>query len=111
MSKKLYVGNLPYNVSEDSVRQAFAAIGEVSSVRLITDETGRMKGFGFVEMASDEAAAKAIASLNGTTFMGRNVIVNEARPQTERGRTGGGGSRGRQGGKPFGKGREPGKWR
>lgn len=111
MSKKIYVGNLSYNVSEDAVKEAFAAIGEVLSVRLITDETGRMKGFGFVEMASDEDAAKAIASLNGTTFMGRNVIVNEARPQTERGRSGGGGPRGRQGGKPFGRGREPGKWR
>lgn len=112
MSKKIYVGNLSYNVSEDAVKEAFAAIGEVLSVRLITDETGRMKGFGFVEMASDEDAAKAIASLNGTTFMGRNVIVNEARPQTERGRSGGGGGpRGRQGGKPFGRGRETGKWR
>lgn len=111
MSKKIYVGNLSYNVSENAVKEAFAAIGEVLSVRLITDETGRMKGFGFVEMAQDEDAAKAITSLNGTTFMGRNIIVNEARPQTERGRSGGGGPRGKQGGKPFGRGREPGKWR
>lgn len=110
MSKKLYVGNLPYNTSEEAVRQAFAAIGEISSVRLITDETGRMKGFGFVEMTTDEDAQKAITSLNGTIFMGRNLIVNEARPQTERSR-GGGGPRGRQGGKPFGRGRESGKWR
>lgn len=114
MSKKIYVGNLSYNTSEASVRDAFGAIGEVLSVKLITDETGRMKGFGFVEMASDDAALKAITSLNGTLFMGRNIVVSEARPQAERGRPAGrsgGGPRGRQGGKPFGKGRESGKWR
>ncbi len=108
MSKKIYVGNLPYNVTEDAVREAFAAVGEVLTVRLITDETGRMKGFGFIEMASDQDAAKAIDALNGSSIMGRNIIVNEARPQTDKGRSGG--ARGKQG-KPFGRGREPGKWR
>jgi RNA recognition motif-containing protein len=85
MSKKLYVGNLPYKADEESLRELFAAIGEVQSVRIITDETGRSKGFGFVEMTSDEEAEKAITSLNGSSLMGRNIIVNEARPQAERG--------------------------
>lgn len=108
MSKRIYVGNLSYNATEGSVREVFAGFGEILSVRLITDETGRMKGFGFVEMSSDQDAAKAIESLNGQLFMGRNIVVSEARPQAERGSSGGG--RRRQG-KPFGRGREPGKWR
>ncbi len=108
MSKKIYVGNMPYNATEDSVKKAFDAFGEVLSVRLITDESGRSKGFGFIEMASDQDAAKAIEALNGQLFMGRNIVVSEARPQTDRG--GAGGARRRQG-KPFGRGREPGKWR
>jgi len=108
MSKKIYVGNLSYNATEDSVREAFAQFGEILSVRLITDSTGRMKGFGFVEMASAQDAAKAIEALNGYSFMGRNIVVSEARPQAERG--GSGGAR-RSHGKPFGRGREPGKWR
>ncbi len=101
MAKKLYVGNLSYNTHEEDLREAFSKIGEVLSVTLIVDQTtGRSKGFGFVEMASDEDADKAISSLNGTSFMDRSITVNEARPKTERGRSGfgGGGNRGRYGG-------------
>jgi RNA recognition motif-containing protein len=107
MSKKIYIGNLPYQINEDSLREVFAAIGEVQSVRIITDETGRSKGFGFVEMTSDEDADKAISSLNGTSLKGRNIIVNEARPQADRGKTRGAGKQRR----PYGTGRESGKWR
>jgi len=88
MSKKIYVGNLPYQTDEDSLKEMFAATGEVLSVKIITDEAGRSKGFGFVEMASDEDADKAISTLNGSSLMGRNIIVNEARPQTSKARTG-----------------------
>lgn len=102
MPKKIYVGNLSYQTDEDSLKNAFDSIGEVLSVRIIKDPTGRSKGFGFVEMTSDEDADKAISSLNGTDFMGRNILVNEARPQTDRGGTGdAGASR-----KPFRGGRE-----
>lgn len=97
MAKKLYVGNLSYNVTEDSLKEVFAAMGEVQSVRIITDAaTGRSKGFGFVEMAADEDADKAIAALNGTAVLDRTINVSEARPQTDRPRTGGGGGRGGQ---------------
>ncbi|MCR4287660.1 MAG: RNA-binding protein [Deltaproteobacteria bacterium] len=105
MAKKLYVGNLSYKTSEDDLREAFAAAGEIQSVKIITDETGRSKGFGFIEMANDEEAAKAISTLNGSTLMERSLIVNEARPQTEKGRPsgkgrpGGGGGGGSFGGK------------
>jgi len=100
MAKKLYVGNLSYNITEDGIRDVFAPLGEVLSVKIITDAaTGRSKGFGFVEMANDEEADKAITSLNGTTVMDRAINVSEARPQTDRGgrgggRPGGGGGRG-----------------
>jgi RNA recognition motif-containing protein len=97
MAKKLYVGNLSYNTHEEDLREAFSKIGEVLSVTLIVDQTsGRSKGFGFVEMASDEDAAKAISSMNGTSFMDRTITVNEARPKTER--SGSGGGRGSRGG-------------
>ncbi len=109
MSKKLYVGNLPYKADEESLKEVFGALGEVSSVRIINDETGRSKGFGFVEMTSDSDAEKAITALNGSALMGRNIVVNEARPQAEKGSRPGPGS-GRQR-KPFGGGREPGRWR
>jgi RNA recognition motif-containing protein len=102
MSKKIYVGNLPYQADENALKKAFDAIGEVSSVRIIRDETGRSKGFGFIEMSSDEDADKAVTNLNGTEFMGRKMIVNEARAQTEKGRTSGG-TRGK---KPFRGGRD-----
>jgi RNA recognition motif-containing protein len=101
MAKKLYVGNLSYNITEDGIRDVFAPLGEVLSVKIITDAaTGRSKGFGFVEMANDEEADKAIASLNGTTVMDRAINVSEARPQTERGGRGGrpGGGGGGRGG-------------
>jgi RNA recognition motif-containing protein len=97
MAKKLYVGNLSYNTHDEDLREAFSKIGEVLSVTLIVDQTsGRSKGFGFVEMASDEDAAKAISSMNGTSFMDRTITVNEARPKTER--SGSGGGRGSRGG-------------
>lgn len=99
MAKKLYVGNLSYTATEDDLKEVFGKIGEVLSAKIITDSaTGRSKGFGFVEMASDEDADKAISSLNGTTLMDRALTVNEARPQRERGGFGGGGGRGGRGG-------------
>ncbi len=102
MAKKLYVGNLSYNTHDEDLREAFSKIGEVVSVTLITDQaTGRSKGFGFVEMATDEDADKAISTMNGTTFMDRTITVNEARPKTDRGGGGrgfGGGGRGGRGG-------------
>jgi len=108
MSKKIYVGNLSYKTSEESLKELFGGIGEVRSARIITDETGRSKGFGFIEMGSDEETDKAISSLNNTSLDGRNIMVNEARPQTERGRTGGGPRKPK---KSFGgRGRESGKW-
>jgi RNA recognition motif-containing protein len=108
MAKKLYVGNLAYNVSEDDLRETFEKAGEIESVKIITDrDTGRSKGFGFVEMASEEAAAKAIAELNGTALMDRNITVSEARPQTDKGRMGGRGGQDR----PFGRGKGPNRWR
>jgi cold-inducible RNA-binding protein len=99
MAKKLYVGNLSYNTKEEDLREAFSKIGEVMSATLIIDKaSGRSKGFGFVEMASDEDAAKAIASLNGTAFMDRTITVNEAKPKTEGSGPGGRGDRGGYGG-------------
>ena len=99
MAKKLYVGNLSYNTHEEDLREAFSKIGEVVSATLIVDQTsGRSKGFGFVEMAKDEDAEKAIAAMNGTSFMDRTITVNEARPKPERSGTGGRGGRGGYGG-------------
>ena len=84
MSKNLYVGNLPWSVTEDEIRAAFEAFGEVTSVKLIEDrETGRPRGFGFVEM-EDAGALEAIESLDGKDFGGRNIKVNEAKPRVER---------------------------
>ncbi len=99
MGKKLYVGNLPFNVDQQSLIDAFAQVGTVESATVITDrETGRSKGFGFVEMSSDAEAAEAINRLNGTDFGGRSITVNEARPmaprENNRGGGGGGGGRG-----------------
>lgn len=85
MGAKLYVGNLPYNVTEERLEQHFAQHGSVISSRIITDKfSGRSKGFGFVEMSSAQEAEKAIASLNGADFEGRNIVVSEARPQAPR---------------------------
>ncbi|WP_319584285.1 RNA-binding protein [Pseudodesulfovibrio sp. 5S69] len=85
MSKNIYVGNLPWSATEDEVRAAFEAHGQVSSVKLIEDrETGRPRGFGFVEMDDDSAALDAIEALDGKDFGGRNLKVNEAKPRVER---------------------------
>ena len=89
----IYVGNLSYEATEDDIRTAFAQFGQVSSVSVIKDrETGRSKGFAFVEMANDEAGKSAIEGLNLQRIAGRAVTVNEARPREER--SGGGGGRG-----------------
>lgn len=85
MAKKLFVGNLPYSISEDEVKSFFSEMGTVESVKIITDQySGRSKGFGFVEMTNDEEADKAIEMLNGKELQDRALIVNEARPMTER---------------------------
>ena len=93
MSKKIYVGNLPFSASDDEIREKFSEYGTVESVALITDrDTGRPRGFGFVEMA--DGADEAIQALHQTEMGGRTLNVNEARPRTERPRGGGGGRRG-----------------
>ncbi len=85
MSKKLYVGGLNYDTIEDALKEAFAKAGTVESAVVITDKmSGRSKGFGFVEMSSDEEAQKAIEMWNGKEFEGRSLTVNEARPMEER---------------------------
>ena len=100
-NKKLYVGSLPYSVTEEELRNLFSGYGTVESARIITDKfTGQSKGFGFVEMASGEEAQKAIQGANGTTIGGRTLIVNEARPEERRERSFGGGGGG--GGNRFG---------
>lgn len=97
MGKKLFVGNLPFAATEDSLRQHFSQVGNVTSAKIITDRaTGRSKGFGFVEMSSDDEAASAISRLNGSDFSGRNISVSEARPMQPR-EGGGGGRPGRHG--------------
>src|SRR2546421_12816082 len=99
--KNIYVGNLDYNVSEDDLRAAFEAYGQVDNVTIMRDrDTGQPRGFAFVEMANDEEAAKAIAGTNGTQLGNRNINVNEARPKTER--AGGGGYRSGGGGGGYG---------
>jgi len=90
MGAKLYVGNLSYQVTEQEITELFSTAGSVASVKIITDnQTGRPRGFGFVEMASSEDAQKAIEMLNGKSFKERNLIVSEARPQEKRERGGG----------------------
>ena len=98
--KNIFVGNLSFNTNEDELRQIFESYGQVDRVSILTDrDTGRSRGFGFVEMTSDEDGEKAIAALNGSQFGGRTINVNEARPKAERGGGGfgggGGGGRGR----------------
>jgi RNA recognition motif-containing protein len=109
VNKKLYVGNLSYGATEAQIRDLFSQAGEIVEVTLITDrETGRSKGFGFVEMATEEEAQEAIKRFNGYTLNDRELTVNEARPREERGgggrnrdyRPGGGGGGGRGSGKP-----------
>jgi len=96
---KLYVGNMSFDTSEDDLRKAFEAHGTVDSIAIITDrDTGRPKGFGFVEMPNDDEARTAIENLNEKDLMGRTLKVNEARPRTEGRRGGGGGGGGGRGG-------------
>ena len=99
--KNIFVGNLSFNTNEDELRQLFEPHGQVDRVSIMTDrDTGRSRGFGFVEMASNEDGEKAIAALNGSQVGGRTINVNEARPKTERGGGGGGGrDRGDRGGR------------
>ena len=105
MGKKLYVGNLPYSITDGDLQQLFGAHGTVESVQIISDrDTGRSKGFGFVEMSSPEEAQAAISALNGAQHQGRALTVNEAKPREARpgggggGYGGGGGGGGRRGG-------------
>ncbi len=99
---KIYVGNLPYEVTEEDLRQEFGAFGEITSANIITDKySGRPKGFGFVEMATKSEAEAAITGLNGKTLKERTIVVNEARPRTDRG----GGSYGDRRGSGYGGGR------
>src|SRR5438876_12460532 len=96
MGKKLYVGNLPFSATDEALQEIFAQAGNVQSAKIITDrDTGRSKGFGFVEMSSDQEAADAIQKFNGAEYGGRNMTVAEARPmaprESGRGHRGGGG--------------------
>ncbi len=105
MGNKLYVGNLSYNVRDEDLQQAFAQYGNVSSAKVMMDrDTGRSKGFGFVEMGTDAEAQAAINGMNGQSLDGRAIVVNEARPREERpgGFGGGGGGRPSGGGGGFG---------
>lgn len=91
----IYVANIPWKASEEELRALFAEYGEIDSAKIITDKfTQRSRGFGFVEMKDDEAARKAINELNGQDFMGKNLVVNEARPKEDRGGSRGGGGGG-----------------
>jgi hypothetical protein len=120
MGNKLYVGNLPYQVRDSDLEQAFSQFGQVTSAKVMMErETGRSKGFGFVEMGSDAEAQAAINGMNGQSMGGRSVVVNEARPMEQRprgfgggggggGGYGGGGGGGRSGGGGYGGGRSGG---
>ncbi len=111
MAAKLFVGNLSFQATEEDLRELFAQAGTVETVRIITDQfTGRPRGFGFVEMATKEEAVKAVEMLNGRLFRDRNLVVDEARPQPQRG-AGGGGPRGDRGGRPGGPPGGGGGWR
>jgi RNA recognition motif-containing protein len=99
MAMKLYVGNLSFQTSSEDLQQLFAQAGTVESATVVEDrDTGRSRGFAFVEMASKEEGEKAIQQFNGTDLNGRNLTVNEARPREDRGNRGGGGGRGGYGG-------------
>ena len=103
MGNKLYVGNLPYQMRDSDLEQAFGQFGQVTSAKVMMErETGRSKGFGFVEMASDAEAQAAINGMNGQPLGGRSIVVNEARPMENRPRTGGGGGYGGGGGGGYG---------
>lgn len=102
MGRRLYVGNLPYSANEDQLTELFSRAGQVDNVRVMRDmATGRARGFAFVEMASDDAAQKAVSELNEYQMEGRPLVVNEARPKPEGGYGGGGGNRGGGGGRSF----------
>jgi RNA recognition motif-containing protein len=99
MGKKLYVGNLPFTATDEALQQIFAQAGTVTSAKIIMDrDSGRSKGFGFVEMSSDQEAADAITKFNGADYSGRPMTVSEARPMAPREGGGGGGGRGGFGG-------------
>ena len=99
MATKLYVGNLSFRTTGEELREAFSAAGTVESATVIEDrDSGRSRGFGFVEMATPEEATAAIEQFNGKDFGGRNLTVNEAKPRADRGAGGGGGGRGGYGG-------------
>ena len=105
MGNKLYVGNLSFRVTSEDLQDYFAGAGTVDSANVVMDrETGRSRGFGFVEMGSEDEATAAIAQFNGQEFDGRNMVVNEARPRDDRGGGGygGGGDRGGRGGGGYG---------
>ncbi|MDO8445827.1 MAG: RNA-binding protein [Deltaproteobacteria bacterium] len=103
MGKKLYVGNISFKATEGDVRELFSKAGEVEAVNLITDShTGQLKGFGFVEMATEEGAKNAMETLNGTAFMDRTLSVAEAKPQEPREKRSFGGPKGGFGGKKGG---------
>ena len=104
MGNKLYVGNLPYSFRDEDMQQAFSQFGSVSSAKVMMErDTGRSKGFGFVEMGSDAEAQAAIKGMNGQSFGGRDLVVNEARPMEPRPpRSGGGGFGGGSGGGGYG---------
>src|ERR687889_1722930 len=109
MSTRLYVGNLNFRTTSDELREVFSQAGEVENATVVEDrDTGRSRGFGFVEMATAEGAAAAIDQFNGKEFGGRALTVNEARPRVERGGYGGGGGRDRGGYGGGGGGRDPG---
>jgi cold-inducible RNA-binding protein len=94
MGKKLYVGNLPYNVTESDLRDLFSGAGNIDDVAVISDRaTGQSKGFGFVEMSTDAEAQAAIQQFNGYSLGNRELVVNEARPREDRTQSGGGGRR------------------
>lgn len=104
--KNIFVGNLSFSATEESIRSLFEAHGAVERVSIVTDrDTGQPRGFGFVEMTNNDEAERAIAALNGRDFGGRDLNVNEARPKTERSGGGGGGYRGGGGGGRGGSGR------
>jgi RNA recognition motif-containing protein len=111
MNNKLYVGNLSFHLTSDDLGEFFAQVGTVESAKIIEDrDTGRSRGFGFVEMSSEDEANAAIEQLNGEDFDGRNIVVNAARPREERGGGGRGRGRGHGGGGGGGYGGGGGRW-